>query len=212
MDGMVGAEPLVRAADEVGDRFRGRDAEGVDDDDLLRAGFDRRLVDGLEIGWVGASAVDAEERDADPLLGSERDGVDDPLEHRLAIDAERVELEVGDRRLDHARADAELDERFDVGLDGAREAPDLGGETGVADQLDGAPVVRGHTRKAGLDPLDAELVQPSRQLELVLGREDDADGLLAVAQRGVVKADLRLEGVRVVDPAGPEGHARKSSG
>jgi isopropylmalate/homocitrate/citramalate synthase len=55
------------------------------------------------------------------------------------------------------------------------------------------------------------LVEPARELELVLRAEHDADGLLAVAQRRVVEADLRVEAVRIVQMAGPERH-RKSSG
>ena len=51
--------------------------------------------------------------------------------------------------------------------------------------------------EAGFDPLDSEPVEQPRDLELLLGVEDDADGLLSVAQRGVVEADrparLRLE-------------------
>ena len=103
-----------------------------------------------------------------PCSAANEIGVDDPLEHRLAVDAERLELQIRDRRLDHARPDAELDERLHVSLDGAREAPDLRVQPCVADQLDGAPVVRGDARKPGLDPLDAELVEPARELELVL--------------------------------------------
>src|SRR4051794_10202016 len=201
---MVGAQPRVSAPDEVGDGLRRRDPERVDDDDLLRTGLDRSLVDRLEVRGIGARAVDAEEGDANALLGGEGDGVDDALEHRLPVDAERVELQVGDRRLDHAGADAELRERLDVGLDRAGEAPDLSVETGVPDQLDGAPVVRGHAREARLDPLDAEPVEPARELELVLRSEHDADGLLAVTQRRVVEGDTRLEPVRFVELPGPE--------
>ena len=94
-------------------------------------------------------------------------------------------------------ADAELDERFDVCLHRAREAPDLGAEASVRDQPDRARVVLGHTRESGLDPLDPEPVEQPCDLELVLGRKHDAHRLLAVAQRRVVEADrparLRLE-------------------
>ena len=74
-------------------------------------GLDGRGVDAVEELEVGARGVDAEERDVDPVLGGERDGAPDPVEHRLARDAERVELAVGDRALDHGRAYADLDER-----------------------------------------------------------------------------------------------------
>ena len=69
-----------------------------------------------------------------PCSAANETALADPLEHRLARDAERGELAVGDRALDHGRRDAELDERVDVGLHGAREAPDLGVEPGVDDR------------------------------------------------------------------------------
>ena len=83
----------------------------------------------------------------------------------------------------------ELDERLEVGRHGAREAPDLGAQAGGRDQLDRLPVVGRDAREAGLDPVDAELVEQPGDLELLLGVEHDADGLLAVAQRRVVEAD-----------------------
>jgi hypothetical protein len=73
-----------------------------------------------------AGRVDAEEGGMDAVLGRESHRARDPLEHRVARHADRVELQVGDRRLDHREADAELDERLEVGRDGPREAPDLG--------------------------------------------------------------------------------------
>ncbi len=164
VDRTVGAEPFARPADEIRDCFRRRDPDRVDDHHLVRACLDGRLVDRLEVRGIRTCAVDAEERDGDALLDRERDRVHDALEHRLAVDAECLELEVGDRRLDHAGADAELDERLHVRVDGAGEAPDLGLEAGVADQLDRAPIVRRHAWEAGLDPLDAELVQTAREL------------------------------------------------
>ena len=200
----VRADPLLRAPDEIGHRLGARDPDRVDDDRLVRTGFDRRLVDGLEVPRVRTRAVHAEERDRHALLDCERDRVDDPLEHRLAVDTERCELQVGDRRLDHARLDAELDESLDVRVHRTRETPDLRVQSGIADQLDRVPVVFRDARKAGLDPLDAELVETARELELVLGTEHDPDRLLAVAQRRVVEADLRGEAMRIVELAGPE--------
>ena len=131
-------------------------------------------------------------------------------------DAERGELRVRDRAFDHGRPDAEADELLDVGLDGAREPPDLGAEAGVRDQPDRLLVVGGDAREAGFDPVDARLVERLRDRELVLRREDDADGLLAVAQRRVVEADgvvrLRLERepVEIARPdlVAVDGHAR----
>ena len=142
-----------------------------------------------------------------PLLDRERDGARDPLEHLLARDAERLQLEIRDRALDHRRLDAELDERLDVGGNRAREAPDLRAQTGVGDQPDRLGVLRRDAREAGLDPVDAGVVERTRDLELVLRAEDDADGLLAVAERRVVEADragrLRLE-CAAVQVSGPD--------
>ena len=50
----------------------------------------------------------------------------------------------------------------------------------------------------------AELVEQPRDLELLLGIEDDADGLLAVAQRRVVQADAAADAVAVVQRARPD--------
>jgi hypothetical protein len=138
----------------------------------------------------------------------------DPLEHLLARDADRIELEVGDGRLDHRCLDAELDEELQVGGHGSREAPDLGAQPGARDQLDSPAVVLGHAGEPRLDPPDPEAVEQFRDLELLLGREDDADCLLAVAQRRVVEADLAADGVAVVERAGPDqvGHRTTPSG
>ena len=200
----VFAEPGARLADEPGDGLGRRDAERVHDDHFACPSFDRRLVDRLEIPGVGTRSVDAEERDGHSLLDRERHRIDDSLEHCLPVNAECLQLQVGDGRLDHARLQAELDECLHVRLDRARETPDLRAQPRVEDQLHRAPIVVGHTRKAGLDPFDPELVETPRELELVLGTEHDADGLLAVAQRRVVEADLRAECEGVVQGACPE--------
>ena len=62
----------------------------------------------------------------------------------------------------------------------------------------GVPVVLRDAREAGLDPVDAELVEQPRDLELLLRIEDDADGLLAVTERRVVQPDAAAHAVRVV--------------
>ena len=99
-----------------------RDPDRVDDDGLLGARLDRGLVGAAEEVELGPRAVDAEERDRDPLAGGERDRLADPAEHVVVRDAERSELAVRDRALDHGRAHAELGERLDVRLD-ARAKP-----------------------------------------------------------------------------------------
>ena len=136
-----------------------------------------------------------------PCVDGERDRRADPLEHRLPRDPERGQLPVRDRALDHRGAQPELEEGRDVRADGAREAPDLGVEACLEDERDRAGVVLGHAREAGLDAVDARGVERACDLQLVLGREHDADRLLAVAQGRVVEADrgarLRLERLRV---------------
>ena len=164
----------------------------------LRARLDRRLVDALVEVRLGARRVDAEERGVDAVLGGEAHRVGDPPEHLLAVDADRVELQVGDRRLDHRRRDAELDERLEVGGHRTREAPDLARRPAAAISSTASPVVLRDAREAGLDAIDAELVEQPRDLELLLRVEHDADGLLAVAQRRVVEADAPADAVRIV--------------
>jgi hypothetical protein len=46
---------------------------------------------------------------------------------------------------------------------------------------DGIGIIRGNARKAGFDAADTQLVQFAGDFQLLLRREDDADGLLAVA-------------------------------
>ena len=111
----VRPDPLDRSADQVGDRLRRGDPERVDDGDLVRARLDGALVDLLVEVRLRARRVDAEEGRVDPVLGGEAHRSRDPVEHLLAGDADRLELQVGDRRLDHRRAHAELDERLEVG-------------------------------------------------------------------------------------------------
>jgi hypothetical protein len=214
VDRNIRAQPVACASDQLRGSLRCCDSDRVDDDDFLRTRLDRRLVHRLEVRRVGPRAVDAEEGDGHALRNRVRDRVNDPFEHRLAVDAERLELEIGDRRLDHTRLHAELHERLHIGLDRAREAPDLCLEIRSKDQLDGAAVVLGDARESRLDPLDSQLVEPARELELVLGAEDDSNRLLAVPERRVVEAHLRVEAVWVVEPAGPKRHwlTRKSSG
>src|SRR5581483_9495442 len=65
------ADPLDRPADEVGHRLGRRDAERVDDDDLARAGLDRRLVHPLVEVGLRTRRVDAEERGVDVVLVGE---------------------------------------------------------------------------------------------------------------------------------------------
>src|SRR4051812_30441708 len=213
VDGQA-VDVLEGCAHEVRDRFRRRDPERIDDGDFLRARLHRGLVHLPVEVRLGSRRVDPEKGRMDAVLVREAHRTCDPLEHLLAGDADRVQLEVGDRRLDHRGPDAELDEELEVGGHGAREAPDLRLEPGAGDQLDGPPVILRHAWESRLDPPDPEPVEQPRDLELLLGREDDADGLLAVAQRRVVQADLAADRVAVVERAGPDqvGHRTTPSG
>src|SRR5487761_1441804 len=202
VDGHVSDE-LDRPADEIRDRLRRRDAERVDDDDLACACLDGRRVDAVVELGLRARRVDAEERCVDVVLGGEAHRLRDAAEHRVAVDADGVELQVGDRRLDHRGADAELAQRFEVGRDGAGEAPHLGAQAGAGDELDRVPVVLRHARESRLDAIDAELVEQACDFELLLRVEDDADGLLAVAQRRVVQADMPADDMAVVEAPCP---------
>ena len=126
VDGNLAAEPVDGLADEERCGLGSRNPDRVDDDDLLRTGFDGRLVRAPVEVQIRPRRVDAEERDLDPSSGGERDGAADAVEHLLAGDAECRELGIGDRALDHGRRHTELDERLHVCLHRPREAPDLG--------------------------------------------------------------------------------------
>src|SRR6266404_4081666 len=169
-----------------------------------RARLDRGHIHALVEVELGACRVDAEERRVDAVLRREAHRGRDPAEHLLAVDSDRVQLQIGDRRLDHGRVHAELDERFEVRRHRAREAPDLRAQPGVGNQLHRVPVVLRDAREPGLDPVDAELVEELRDLELLLGIEHDADGLLAVTQRRVVEANVPADAERVVQGPGPD--------
>ena len=200
----VGTDPLRRFADELRHRLGGGDPERVYDDDLARTGLDRRNVDALVEIRLRARRVDAEERGDDAVLGGEAHRIADPAEHRLPVDADRVQLQVGDRRLDHRGRHAELDEGLEIRPNRAREAPDLCAQPRVGDELHRVPVVLGHAREARLDAVDAELVEQPRDLELLLRIQHDSDRLLAVAQRRVVQADGATEAVGVVQRSRPD--------
>ena len=111
-----------------------------------------------------------------------------------------------DRALDHRGSEAELDESLDIGADRTREPPDLGVEARFENERDRARrrPTRAETPPRSDRPRGGEC---SRDRELVLGREHDADRLLAVPECRVVEADgdvrLRLERFRV-EVAGPD--------
>ncbi len=84
----------------------------------------------------------------------------------------------------------------DIGRMGARQAGDdriLGAAGDLADRLEVA--FRGD-REAGLDDVDAHVVQHLGDLELLLEGHGGAGALLAVAQGGVENDDAVLLGLR----------------
>ena len=96
-------------------------------------------------------AVDAEEGDVDPVLGGEARSRRDPLEHRLARDAERLELQVGDRRLDHASRSTPSSTSASTSAGTAREKPQTSAsQARVRDQL--GPRPSRPARRAGSRP------------------------------------------------------------
>ncbi len=103
-----------------------------------------------------------------------------------------------------AALQAELEQRVHVGAQGAGEAPYLRLQPGSLDQLDRPPVLLGDAGEARLDPVDSEVVQQPRDLELLIRVEDDADRLLAVAERRVVEPDLAADAHVVVHATGPD--------
>ena len=121
-------------------------------------------------------AVHAEVRDEDVVPGSELTA----LRMRASISSGATPYAFSLRSETAPRSpgepEAERDECLDVGLNRAREAPDLGVEAGLRDQPDGSRVVVRHARESGLDAVDPELVEEPRDLELLVGAERNADG------------------------------------
>src|SRR5262249_10156900 len=77
-----------------------------------------------------------------------------------------------------------------AGPSGRSERGDLGvTEPEALDRTEELLVARVRARPAALDVLDAELVQPLRDAELVVEREGDVLGLCPVAERRVVELD-----------------------
>ena len=208
-------EPLGDVAHEERRRLRGRDPERVHDDDLGRAGLDRGLVRARR--KPRSARVESTPKKATRIPCSTAketaERMRSSIVSRETPSAASFPSEIG---LSITEAlEPELDERLDVRLDGAREAPDLRLQAGLDDHPDRPRVVVGDAREPGLDAVDAGLGERRRDRELVLRREHDAHRLLAVAQGRVVEADrrvrLRLERVRV-QVAGPhlravDGHA-----
>ena len=86
----------------------------------------------------------------------------------------------------------------DVGGDGAGEAGDDGVLHAPGDLAHRLEIAVRGDREAGLDDVDAHLVEEVGDLELLLERHGRAGALLAVAQRGVEDYDAIL--VAIAEP------------
>ncbi len=83
----------------------------------------------------------------------------------------------------------------DIGGDGAGEAGDHRVLDLLGDGDDGLEIAVGGDREAGLDDVDAHLVERFGDLQLFLERHRGAGALLAVAQRGVENEDAVFVGL-----------------
>ena len=83
----------------------------------------------------------------------------------------------------------------DVLLAGAREAADHGVLGALGDLVDGGEIALRGDREAGLDDVDAHVVEHLGDFELLLVRHGGAGRLLAVAQGGVEDDDAVLLGL-----------------
>jgi hypothetical protein len=180
--------------------LRHRIADGVGNIDGGRAGLDRCFDATAEEVVLGARAVLARPLDIVGVAARARHRGD----HHL-VDLLRLELQLPlhvHRRGGEEGVDARLPRRLDgfagavdVVEAGAREAADHGVFGALGDLVDGGEVAIGRDRKAGLDDVDAHLVEELGDLELLLMRHGRAGTLLAVAQGGVENDDAVLLGL-----------------
>ncbi len=192
--------PVGEFADEANDRggaLRRRVADRVADAQAPRAEFDRGAVERLDRLRAGARGVLGHVHDRQVVPLRERQRVAGVLQHAVERPVLGVLADVAaaDERADldrHAGLLRHLDDRFDVGHDGAA------GDVGADPQLLGDDVP-GHaqdvlarpaagTRQTEVGGVDAEFVHQLEQLELLLdGRVADRRGLQTVAERLVVE-------------------------
>ena len=151
--------------------FGRRDADRVDDDRLLRARLDRGLVGAAEEVELGARAVDAEERDGDPLAGGERDGLADPVEHRRRARRRAPRACASEIGLSTTAARTPSSASTSTSAWTARAKPQTSAcRPASAISRIACGVLLGDAREAGLDPVDARLVERLGDRELVLRR------------------------------------------
>jgi hypothetical protein len=186
--------PLAQHLDEREIFLRHRVADGVGDIDGGGAGLDRRLDAAAEEVVLAAGAVLARPLDIVGVPPRPRHRGD----HRL-VDLFRLHLQLplhvhrrgGDEGMD-ARALRRLDGfagAVDVVEAGAGEAADHRFLGALGDLVDGGEVAFRGDRKAGLDDVDAHLVEELGDFELLLVGHRRARALLAVAQGGVEDND-----------------------
>ena len=180
--------------------LRHRIADGVGDIDGGGAGLDRGLDAAAEEIVLGAGAVLARPFDVVGVVARARDLRD----HHL-VDLVRLLLQLvfhvhGRGREEGMDAPAlgrldRLGAAVDVLECGARQPADHGVLGALGDLVHGREIALGGDRKAGLDDVDAHLVEQLGDFELLLVGHGGAGGLLAVAQGGVEDDDAVLLGL-----------------
>ena len=139
---------------------------------------------------IGARAVHTEKRNANSALSRETNRLGGAAHRFLARDAVGLQLDVADGRLNHRCPQAQADQFLHIAARGARKAPYFGVlQPSAQDQRNGFAIFGGNFGKAGFNPSHTKLVKLLRDFKFLLRTEDDADGLLAVTQRSVVKAN-----------------------
>ncbi|MHC2538097.1 hypothetical protein ACVJMY_007666 [Bradyrhizobium diazoefficiens] len=185
---------------EVGVFLRHRVADGVGDVHRGRAGLDDGLDDAAQIVHLAAGAVLGRPFDIVDLVAGTRDHRDRGLDHLLR-GLVQLHPHVQRRGRDHGVDAAALCEfhslraAVDVGGMGAGQAGDDGVLGAAGDLADRLEVALGGDREAGLDDVDAHIIQELGDLELLLEGHGGAGALLAVAQRGVENDDAVLVGL-----------------
>ena len=93
-----------------------------------------------------------------------------------------LEMQVGggDEYADHIHA--AVYGSIHILLDGSGEGGDLGIQSQVADLSYGIHLCGGHDGKTSLNYLDADLIQPEGDIQLLIGAKDHSRHLLAIAQ------------------------------
>ena len=201
--------PLDQRPHEVAILFRRGVTDGVGNIDRGGAGLDHGLDDPAQIVHLAAGGVLGRPFDVVDLVARAGDVGDRELHHLLRRHVE-LDAHVQRRRGDHG-VDAAAPGEFhgfraavDVLRIGARQAGDhgvLGAPGDLADRLEIA--FRGDG-EAGLDDVDAHVVEHLGDLDLLLEGHGGAGALFAVAQGGVEYDDAVLVGL------GSGGHSENS--